>query len=72
MATGRKDEDNMEIEEILFLQYRDNALSYAIQYSERVSHTEQEILLQAERFFNFIVGDKPKKKKARVVKLVKE
>ncbi len=53
-----------------FLKYRNQALQYAVYGSEGM--TEEEVLLQAQRFFNFIMGDEPKmkRKKAQVVKLV--
>ena len=56
----------------LFLQYRNDALSYAIHFYGGGPVSEDELFTQAERFFDFIMGEKPKKKKPRVIKLVKK
>lgn len=55
----------------LFLKYRNDALSYAIQYFVGQIVSEKEVFTQAERFFDFIIGEKPKGKKAKIIKLVK-
>lgn len=62
----------MDEEYKLFLQYRNAALSYAIQYHDGLVVSEKEIFAQAERFFDFIAGEEPKKKRAKVIKLVKK
>lgn len=61
----------MNDEWIIYLSCRNDSLIYALQFLDGRNPTEDDVYTQAERFFDFMCGDRPKKKKAKVIKLVK-
>ena len=61
----------MDEEYQAFLRHRNDCLAYALQYLDGMKVTEEEIFLQAERFFDFVLGASPKVKKSRSTKIIK-